>query len=276
MVELQADEPGARLGGQPLVTRLRMSWKGGERGGAVEAAAAAMTVWVRVPGWATRVEVRCTDALTALRPPAAGRLLPLRFAPTADSPRGELTLTLGAAVAWEAVSDSRPQMRSLLQASGLPPAPHSAVLLRLPPSTPHRLTARPTSRLPPLTSRCWSPPRHPCIPRSRSRRLSLPLALAGAAVRPARPRRPHPRRACASLRRAARAGARHRTRAARLAPYLAAARHRCHRRRGCCRCRDAGLPGDALQHCHRPGSQQPTRPPTAPEAHPRAQACPLG
>ena len=179
MVELQADEPGARLAGQPLVTRLRMSWKGGERGGerggAVEAAAAAMTVWVRVPGWATRVEVRCTDALTALRPPAAGRLLPLRFAPTADSPRGELTLTLGAAVAWEAVSDSRPQMRSLLQASGLPPAPHSAVLLRLPPSTPHRLTARPTSRLAPLTSRCSSPPRHPCIPRSRSRRLSLPL-----------------------------------------------------------------------------------------------------
>ena len=174
VVELQADEPGARLAGQPLVTRLRMSWKGGERGGAVEAAAAAMTVWVRVPGWATRVEVRCTDALTALRPPAAGRLLPLRFAPTVDSPRGELTLTLGAAVAWEAVSDSRPQMRSLLQASGLPPTPFRrlAPFPVLNASPPHRLSA---SRLPPLTSRCSSPPRHPCIPRNRSRRLSLPL-----------------------------------------------------------------------------------------------------
>ena len=113
VVELQAEEPGARLGGQPLVTRLRVSRKGGE---AREVAQAAMTVWLRLPSWASRVEVRCTGALTALRPPAAGRLLPLRFAPAAESPRGELTLTLGVGVAWEPVSDRREQMRNLLQA----------------------------------------------------------------------------------------------------------------------------------------------------------------
>ena len=95
------------------MTRLRVSRKGGE---AREVAQAAMTVWLRVPSWASRVEVRCTGALTALRPPAAGRLLPLRFAPAAESPRGELTLTLGVGVAWEPVSDRREQMRNLLQA----------------------------------------------------------------------------------------------------------------------------------------------------------------
>ena len=51
-----------------------------------------------------------------MRPPTAGRLLPLRFAPAAENPRGELTLTLGVAVAWEPVSDRREQMRNLLQA----------------------------------------------------------------------------------------------------------------------------------------------------------------
>ena len=95
------------------MTRLRVSRKGGE---AREVAQAAMTVWLRLPSWASRVEVRCTGALTALRPPSAGRLLPLRFAPAAESPRGELTLTLGVGVAWEPVSDRREQMRNLLQA----------------------------------------------------------------------------------------------------------------------------------------------------------------
>ena len=95
------------------MTRLRVSRQGGE---ARDVAQAAMTVWLRVPRWASRVEVRCTGALTALRPPAAGRLLPLRFAPAAESPRGELTLTLGVGVAWEPVSDRREQMRNLLQA----------------------------------------------------------------------------------------------------------------------------------------------------------------
>ena len=113
-VTISGDYPGAIGGGVPLRVVVSFERLGGASGGAAAAADAPLDVWLRVPQWASSLELSSRAGLGApaasLAATTAGSLVALRLASQSN---GSLSLAMTPQLSWERIKDSRPQFASL-------------------------------------------------------------------------------------------------------------------------------------------------------------------
>ena len=146
-VDVHGDYPGSVSAGAPLRVSLKIERTAGAT------SKEAIAVGVRLPSWASKLNVRSTPngALAIAEPAPAkhepGSLLKLSFGVDAASggSSGGLEIEMQPQISWERIKDSRPQFQSLhaclygpLVLAGLTYAeralPHDATLLPIPPS----------------------------------------------------------------------------------------------------------------------------------------------
>ena len=107
-VEIRGDYPGSVAAHAPL--RVRLAFKRVEE---APSGSRMIEPWVRMPAWATNLDVKPSGAVSLTSKAKPGLLLPLQLA---SSGEGGLEISLTPKVQWERIKDARPQF-ALLQAA---------------------------------------------------------------------------------------------------------------------------------------------------------------